>query len=89
MQALDRRPLGVEGEPPPDLPGGPPAVIGAGSYTSPFLIGSLPFTDLHDTSQSPNTTITAYPAATRRRTSRGPEYVYKLTIADASRCARW
>ena len=82
MQALDRARSVVEGEPPPDLPDGPPAVIGAGSYTSPFLIGSLPFTDLHDTSQSPNTTITAYPGCNATQNESGPEYVYKLTIAD-------
>jgi hypothetical protein len=82
MQALDRARSAIEGDPPPDPPGGPPAVIGAGSYASPFLIGALPYTDLHDTSQSPNTTITSYPGCNATQNESGPEYVYQLTIAD-------
>jgi hypothetical protein len=82
LQALDRARAVVEGDPPPEEPG-PAAVVGAGSYDAPFVIGALPYTDLHDTSQSPHMQIASYPGCNASQNEGGAEYVYRLTIASA------
>jgi hypothetical protein len=56
-----------------------PALAGAGSKASPFVVPFVPFVDLRDTSGSPNRDFDVYGCSPQNES--GPEYVYRLTLA--------
>ncbi len=64
---------------PPDRPTA--SLQGAGSAARPFAIASLPFTDLRDTSTSPNAQWSVYTPCSAGQDESGPEYVYRLDLA--------
>ena len=53
---------------------------GTGTPTDPFLITSLPYTHLADTSKSTNSLIQVYAGECKDSPEYGPEYYYKLTL---------
>jgi hypothetical protein len=78
LASLARTKAVVDGGAPPDPEPSAPAVVGAGSYDAPFVIDSLPFTDLRDTSRSMNTRFTTYTGCSAAQDESGPEYIYRL-----------
>lgn len=71
---------------PPDLPSASASASlqGAGSQARPFVIPSLPFTDLRDTSTSPNHLWNVYTPCSAGQNESGPEYVYRLDLTAAA-----
>ncbi len=55
---------------------------GAGTLADPFLITSLPFVDLRDTSKSGANRISTYPGCASTTDESGPEQLYKLVVSQ-------
>lgn len=60
-------------------------LVGAGSQAEPFIIDSLPFSHLSDTSESPNSNIAFYPGCNAPQDESGPEYLYRLDLDGPTR----
>ncbi len=56
------------------------SVTGAGAPSDPVLIAQLPFSDLRDTSESPNDNVDVYDGCSASQDESGPEYVYRLVL---------
>jgi hypothetical protein len=82
IEALDRvKRAVIDGQAAPDAPG--PKLVGDGSPAKPYVIGSLPFTHMADTSQSPHKVIASYSGCNASQDESGPELYYKLELSAA------
>lgn len=82
LSSLARARAVVEGDAPPDPEPNGPAVIGEGSSAKPFIVHGFPFTDLRDTSASPNSNFDRYTGCNATQDESGPEYVYQIQVAE-------
>lgn len=84
LEVLDRlRAVLLLGE--TDLEPEPVATLsGAGTLDEPFVIASLPFADARDTSESSSFEFDVYSGCSSGADESGPEYVYALTLAEAT-----
>lgn len=80
MRSLARARGVVAGGDPPDSEPTGPAVAGEGSYSNPFVVDGLPFSDLRDTRMSTNTLFTRYTGCMASQDESGAEYVYSLVL---------
>jgi len=78
LQSLARARAALVGAP-PDAPSA--SLAGAGSSARPFVIPSLPFTDLRDTTGSPDHEFATYSPCGAGQNESGPEYVYRLDLS--------
>jgi len=58
---------------------------GAGDLDDPFVIASLPFADARDTSDSTSTELDVYTGCSSGTDESGPEYLYRLELAQPTR----
>jgi hypothetical protein len=80
MQTLSRMHAALQpGATAPDAPLSAPA--GDGSPEHPFEIESLPFSDMRDTTRSPNSRFSTYTGCAATQNESGPEFVYRFTTA--------
>ena len=83
LDALDRlRRAALEGE---VLDASAPTLAGSGSADDPFLIDSLPFTDLRDTRESSSAFIDSYDGCASSADESGPEVFYALELSEPAR----
>ena len=60
------------------------AQVGNGTLASPFLVPSLPYVDLRDTSKTGVNRISTYAGCASTTDESGPEQLYKLTVTQAT-----
>ena len=82
LEALTRARNAVESAIAPDLVAA--VQQGAGTLASPFLIPSLPYVDLRDTSKTGANRISTYTGCASTADESGPEQLYKLTVTQAT-----
>ncbi len=58
---------------------------GDGSPEAPFVIDSLPFTDLRDTAVSPHSNLSQYTGCNAKQDESGGEYLYELVLDKPTR----
>jgi len=58
---------------------------GQGTAEAPYVIPSLPFSDLRDTSQVGQTRIDTYPGCSATQNESGPEVYYRLELAEKTK----
>ena len=86
ITALDRARRALEGEAAPDLD--VPRHAGSGTHDDPYLIASLPFTDLRDTRDGAPR-IDRYDGCMAEQDESGPELVYSLSISEPTHLHAW
>lgn len=79
LEALSRVRAVLEGEV-PALDPDPARVAGRGTWAAPFLVGSLPFTDLRDPAREGVSAVKSYGCRGSPRAP-GPEIVYRLVLS--------
>ncbi|PCC74761.1 hypothetical protein SAMN02745121_06059 [Nannocystis exedens] len=83
LESLARvKPVVVDGAAPPDATA--PTLLGAGTLAEPIAIPGLPFADMRSTADSPSDELDTYAGACMTEGEDGPEYVYALTITEAT-----
>jgi lysophospholipase L1-like esterase len=83
LQALDRVRRALAGEPPPDADG--PGRSGSGTAADPVVIEALPFGDVRNTHQAPQSALPEYPGCGSQADEGGGEFVYRLDLAAPAR----
>ena len=83
LESLDRvKRVLVDGEEALDEP--EDVLLGEGSHEAPFQIASLPFADSRDTREGERL-VDAYPGCASDADESGPEWVYRLDLAETTR----
>ncbi len=82
VSALDVLRRTLHEEPPIEAP---VVTQGAGGPDSPFVIDSLPFTDLRDTTMSAFSNLSAYSGCDADQDESGSEYLYVLELSEETR----
>jgi hypothetical protein len=84
IQCLDRvKRVVVDKSAVPDAPQAP--LSGDGSPSKPFLIASLPFSDIRSTASSTSRLISTYSGCSATQNEGGPEVYYKLVLTKATK----
>jgi hypothetical protein len=78
LEALDRARGALAGE---AADASAPVMAGSGTARDPFVIPSLPFTDLRNTMDSSSRDFSEYPGCMAMQNEAGPEYVYRFTLS--------
>lgn len=78
LEALDRARSAIDGVAPDSTA---PVMSGTGTARDPFVIPSLPFTDLRNTMDSSSRAFSEYPGCMAMQNEAGPEYVYRFMLS--------
>lgn len=88
IEALDRaRRALVVGESPPDAES--PPRMGDGTSASPYLVDTLPFTDVRNTTYATERLRATYSGCSSTADESGAEYVYRLTLSTPRHIDAW
>jgi len=77
IEALDRARAALESSVAPDMAS---SQAGTGTLADPFVVSSLPYVDLRDTSKTGANRLSTYPGCASTTDESGPEQLYKLMI---------